>query len=320
MARDRKLGFTLLELIVVIAIVGILIGLLIVGIQAAREAARKSACRENLRQIGMAAIAHHSMHRHYPTGGWGWGWQGEPDRGYGPRQPGGWLFGLLPFLEQSTLRNQGTGMAGDQKRAAIMQTAATPVSVFYCPSRRSATPYPFVNPKNCFFNIDRPNVLARTDYAANTGDSGPGLYGSGPATLSEGDRLPSSSSVSKSTGIVFRRSQVRSSQVVDGESKTYLAGEKNLEVLHYTTGAGLNDDQGVFVGYDRDTLRITGVPPAVDGIKLNDDQCFGSAHNSGFHVVLCDGSVQLIAYDIDPEVHRAFGNRADAPSAEKNPR
>ena len=89
MARDRKLGFTLLELIVVIAIVGILIGLLIVGIQAAREAARKSACRENLRQIGMAAIAHHSMHRHYPTGGWGWGWQGEPDRGYGPRQPGG---------------------------------------------------------------------------------------------------------------------------------------------------------------------------------------------------------------------------------------
>ena len=96
MKRKRKSGFTLVELLVVIAIIGILIAMLLPAVQAAREAARRLQCSSQLKQIGVAFHNHAATHRHYPTGGWGWRWIGDPDRGYGKAQPGGWVYNILP--------------------------------------------------------------------------------------------------------------------------------------------------------------------------------------------------------------------------------
>src|SRR5437763_2442587 len=108
--RCRHRGFTLVELLVVIAIIGILVALLLPAVQAAREAARRSQCKNNLKQIGLAAMSHLDTQKHYPTGGWGYRWTGDPDLGFGTNQPGGWLFNLLPWMEEQMVHDMAKGL------------------------------------------------------------------------------------------------------------------------------------------------------------------------------------------------------------------
>src|SRR5215469_8840286 len=101
--RGARRGFTLIELLVVITIIGILIALLLPAINAAREAARRFSCSNNLKQMGIAVSNHLSAYKCLPTGGWGWDWIGDPNRGFGRRQPGDWAFCLLPWMEHKEM-------------------------------------------------------------------------------------------------------------------------------------------------------------------------------------------------------------------------
>ena len=108
----RRRGFTLIELLVVVATIAVLIGLLLPAEQKVREAASRASCQNNLKQLGLAAHNCHDVTGHLPAAGWGWWWVGEPGRGSGKDQPGGWAFALLPYTEQDNLARLGEGASG----------------------------------------------------------------------------------------------------------------------------------------------------------------------------------------------------------------
>jgi hypothetical protein len=300
------------ELLVVFYVLTVLMALLLVAVQSARETARRTTCQNNLRQIAIGYALHENSLRHWPSGGWGWRWVGDPDRGFGIQQPGGWAFNILPFVERQSLRDMGRGMPAPGKRAQGCAMVQIPLEFFYCPSRRPVGPYPFVHPTG-FVNIDPPPMAARSDYAANAGDTAPGLYGPGPNSLAEGDSPGYPWPKDSFTGICFRRSLIGPQDVLDGLSNTYLLAEGFLDPDHYTSGTATNDDQGMYAGSDRDTLRVTHpkYPPLPDSPGVQSDHSFGSAHPSGFHAAMCDGSVRPVTYTIDSEAHRRLGNRHD---------
>ena len=258
----------------------------------------------------------------------------------GENQPGSWAYQLLGYIEETSRAGVGQGFkCGDpNSKAAVGKMVATPVSIFYCPSRRAAQGYPYANSSNT--NFDPPPVMAKSDYACNVGDVGPSGLGTdvGPATVALAATYPwrysgriflSTQRLNKNfcptghTGVVFQRSTISFNQITDGTAYTYLYGEKNLRVEAYTGDEyASNDDQSMYNGFDRDNVRstyifiapngiVTGHPPVPDTPGGDFTWQFGGAHSGGWMSVFCDGSVHFLSYDMDPVNHRRLGNRQD---------
>jgi prepilin-type N-terminal cleavage/methylation domain-containing protein/prepilin-type processing-associated H-X9-DG protein len=350
MKRSVK-AFTLVELLVVIAIIGILVALLLPAIQAAREAARRSQCKNNLKQLALGCLNHLDSQKFFPTGGWGWYWVGDADRGFGKRQPGGWMFNVLPYIEEPNLHDAGkdgtTGVPSQTKRKAARDLIATPVSMINCPSRRPATAYPYLDPAGAgIYNSLSPKSTGagRLDYAANSGtvwvepvwNASPAANEFPPNIAAEADfdaagnkwwidkaRTREQNTGNRElTGISYQRSEVSTRQITDGTSKTYMLGEKALKVGFYATGTDGGDNETWCTGFNNDNFRKTAnggpapgsfsaLPPLPDTTTDDENHSFGSPHSGGCNMAFCDGSVHTISFDIDWQIHRDLGDRAD---------
>jgi len=325
----KRTGFTLVELLVVIAIIGILVALLLPAIQAARESARSTSCKNNLRQIALAAINHESAQGFFPTGGWGWFWAGDPDRGFGQDQPGGWMFNVMPYMESNNTYNLGSD--GDPETITLQQKTGTlkmiqmPQPMLNCPSRRpggGGQSGPFNGRLIAYNSLTPPTTafVARGDYAFSCGDANRNERSAGPNSLSNARRFRWGwDSIGNSllirippmTGISFEHSMVKIANITDGTSNTYMIGEKYLDPGQYDTGARGNDNETWCTGFNNDNYRTAFDQPARDRENLDLGRAFGSPHPAGFYMAYCDGHVALVQWDIDLQLHRNQANRYD---------
>lgn len=326
MSRRIVSGFTLVELLVVIAIIGILVALLLPAVQSAREAARRLQCQNNLKQMTLAMLNHESTHGALPSGGWVGSWLGDPDRGFGVEQPGGWIYNILPFIEQQAIRDMGAGLTDREKWPVYRERDALTVDLLNCPTRRPAQPYP--NDKGHKpVNARRSPLHARSDYAGNAGDI---RYleacikiiefkSDAEAVLATSGWPPK---LSWTTGVVHSGTTIPLRSITDGLSNTYALGERYINANNYGDGFEPGNDWSMWTGYQNDIVRSTyhyrqdeeDRVPVQDTPGLDFEDRFGSAHPGGCNMSFVDGSVALVGYDVDPEVHRRNGHRSDGGS------
>lgn len=331
-------GFTLVELLVVITIIGILVSLLLPAVQSAREQARELECKNHIKQLALACQTHVSTYGYFPTGGWGWGWIGDPTHGSGITQPGGWIYNALPYMDQQNIHDLQSGKTGASLATAAGQMLTTTLAVLNCPDRRLLQTYPtwlvagnyYCTP--AFASGTPPPNVAKTDYACNAGDdaaepstawnddkgesdyngdAGPGTYADGVSVSG----LQSWQIIAKvSTGVMFPGSQTQPEGITDGLSNTYLLGEKGLNVDSYTNGLDPGDNENAYMGFNADIGRWGGPnvgTPHPDTPGVIDYNDFGSTHQGGFNMALCDGSVRMISFSIDVTTHGRLANRKD---------
>jgi prepilin-type N-terminal cleavage/methylation domain-containing protein/prepilin-type processing-associated H-X9-DG protein len=284
-AAGRAPGFTLVELLVVVSIIGVLIGLLLPAIQAARAAARRTSCANNLRQLGLGILGYEEKHNRFPPGA---------RRHASPDRPSiGWRVMILPQIEENSLYDQirplpDGGAASAVGRFQIIET-------FLCPS----APRP----------PDLSTIIKVSNYS---GVAGPGRNGRRDV------REHSECGDNHTDGIFFPTNYPTTvAKIEDGTSKTLAIGERTYITPDWTWGATwngtperrictgatnnirypINADHRQFGYYVGDPQA----PPPVPGIPdmLLNDLPFGSFHSGGAHFCFADGSVHMLPDSID---------------------
>ena len=320
MLRNQKsAGFTLVELLVVITIIGILIALLLPAVQAAREAARRMQCSNNLKQACLAVHNYHDQHGSLPVGAYGCCW-------------GTWQVAVLPYVEQATLYeayDQGgkTAAPTDEDHryyaACNQDVTSQHLSSFTCPSDM---------PRTIASTVYGGTNLSQHNYAANNGNTG---YfdqdGTGPVNSANGvvfGGAPFVMSAASSKPLCFRFADI-----TDGLSNTLMFAEviqgqttssSKLDLRGLTwwgLGSGFetflppnssSPDIMVASDYCQTTSDIPCDPTPYSSPNRPANLAARSRHPGGVNVGLCDGSVRFVGDTIAIYTWQALGTSRGA--------
>jgi prepilin-type N-terminal cleavage/methylation domain-containing protein/prepilin-type processing-associated H-X9-DG protein len=349
--RHRRMSpsaFTLVELLMVIAIIGILIGLLLPAVQVARESARQSTCRNNLKNLALGVVNYDSSNRYLPHGTIEWSagyqrraiWPGAPNT----RNSGWtWLYFILPYCDGMELFTRGAVQPtevvepnGSPERGRRLDGQGFPW--MRCPTddpsyyRRG---WPTIDPlKRSLSNYGtcggprRPSGNEGQDTCGTTLPTS--LFLPNIASWSSGGIHPSNTTPASSLGMFTHvgqggntsptivadneaRMRLRSRDVIDGTAKTIMLGEC------YVLDRNKGDDSNAFVAWSQ--MPISTMLP----INMK-DQAYGagcspgnwgtgvgfkSRHARGANFAFGDGTVRFIDENLNMAVFQLLGHRAD---------
>ena len=311
----HRRGVTLVELLVVVAIIALLVGLLLPAVQSARESARQVHCRNNLRQLAIAVHGYDSAQGAFPPEAVvsstacppaAAAWTGPP-----------WTVQILPHLGDAPLYGRFDIQA---KFYGLSADGGVGPTNWQAQSD-------FVNPQyQCSSEPKGPGRPLHTNYV--------GCQGGGTEDDAKCKTwFPQNYRLNFENGVIYRNSRVTAAAIRDGLSNTFLLGETRWWVAKEA-----NDINGEFGTWASSYRTVAGHPmaaaAAVDPINLplidfdptrtqssqhgtgspwvgTWTRCFGSHHRGGCHFALADGSVHFVAESIAISVYRQLGARAD---------
>ena len=280
-------AFTLVELLVVIAIIGLMIALLLPAIQGSREAARRTACANNVKQIGLA-IAHYQLARTvFPSSNtddlFTW------DSG-GALHNHSWGSLILQYAEQTGL-NKTIDYTVSAMKPANQSAAATVVAMYRCPS------------------YGGPDFTTDSHYSE-------GKYAIGNyVSLAASDVDHIYAIDVKPEGVIFPVSKIRPAEVTDGLSKTILIAETREEKMQvWIDGRTAANTALRYNTNDSDSADATGISlnftPYYDDGDIVSAYGPSSTHPGGALHLLGDGSVHFIVDQINAAIYVALCTRA----------
>jgi prepilin-type N-terminal cleavage/methylation domain-containing protein len=334
--RKSPGGFTLVELLVVITIIGILVSLTLPAVNAAREMGRRAQCQNNLKQLGLALLSYETQWQTFPpaavfhanTPGW------TPlDPSQLSQMQENWVILILPLVDNVALSQQfqanvAAGIPSIVGNNANMAVRSTNLPFMLCPSDSyNKTPF---NGSHGSASSTLGDNWARGNYGANGDlDYCSTNHAGGPQQPSWLDPTQ--------RGIMGVNCSIRSADISDGASNTVLLGELRAGITDYDSrgiwamgGAGPsalfgmgylyanNNDYGPNCrlaggedmincgqlqragGYSAAALGSIGMPCAAG--QQFDQQTLRSTHRGGGYMCMADGSVHWINDSIDPNV------------------
>jgi prepilin-type processing-associated H-X9-DG protein/prepilin-type N-terminal cleavage/methylation domain-containing protein len=272
--RVRTRGFTIVELLVVLLMIGLLLLLLMPAVQMGREAARRAQCSSNLMQITAGVLSYEQAHRVLPPG---------VVNAEGPvrSEPDGyhfsWLVQVLPFVGRESVYGAFDFRAGVYAPANTTARAAA-ISMFVCPSAKSPP---------------RPGGSVPSSFAACHNDV-------------------ESPIASDNHGVFFLNSSLRSDEIEDGARHTIFLGEKLFDAGDFGWASGTRATLRN-MGAPVNSLvpragPAGGSPPEVDPLAVGS---FSSRHPNGANFAFGDGSVRFVSDSADLVVLQRLANRLD---------
>jgi prepilin-type N-terminal cleavage/methylation domain-containing protein len=299
MLRKVSRGFTIVELLVVIAVIGILVALLLPAVQQAREAARRMSCRNNLKQVTLATHNYHDTFKVFPPGSVHSG----PPATFPLPVPWSWgmMMLTLPFLEGGNVYdtvNMGTLNCGAEIRRLQAAGAPNPTSqlipFLVCPS----------DP-----NGHKSLLSGPTGPLPNSGDAGLLFPGNYLGVSGSVDDTPAGClGIANSTGMYYDLSNTHFRDLLDGTSSTLAIGERGIP---NDLGWGWLICGGTecehFISAEEGLAPGDNLPSSLSII-----QRYWSWHPGGALFSMADGSVQFLSYNIDYNTYIALSTRASS--------